>query len=339
MKKIKGIFSRWSISLITAITIFLAFAATEVNAASFSHASLRYDRIKAETLSSLQVVIVPATVATEDRVVITFGSATVGTTNATSVTNIPTGSVALPGTLSAVSAGTTIVITGVTDLTVGTTYAFNLTIGVSTPAAGTANDIISTRSDATTVIDQTTVASRYITNDQIVINAVVPPSFNFVLSAGNTDTFTANLSGTTEVSTYGNTVTVTTNAPRGWIAWVKSANQGLVSLSTGITIATTGTVNGSPDTLTAGANGYVLDADLTSDNGTGTGTVTIAPEYNGASAKAGGTLSAIFQPFASCNGTTAGDVITLIERATVTTILAAASDYSDTLTVVGAGTF
>jgi len=324
------------LSLVLILT--LVFGVKQAWAANFSTAWLRYDRMKAETLSSLQVLFVPATAGTEDRVVIVFASATVGSSQAVTVTNLPTGTTALPGTLVAAGGGTSIAITGVDDLDVGSTYAFNLSVGVSTPAAGSAQDTLSTRSDATTVIDSTSVTSRYITNDQIVITAVVPPTFNFVLS-GNTDVFTGNLdSGTTSV-TGGNTVTVSTNASKGWIAWVKSANVSLSSATTGETIPTTGSVDGSPSTLSAGSNGYLLDVDLTTDHASGTGSVTIAPEYNGTDVDEGGTLSSTFQQIATADGTTAGDVITLIERAAISAIMSAASDYTDTLTVIGAGAF
>jgi hypothetical protein len=326
------------LSLVIVFALYLTFGSKSIFAANFATAWIRYDRMQQSKPTSLQVLLVPVTVATEDRVVLTLGAATIGAGASASITNLPVGSTGLPGTLSVTSAGTTIVVTGVTNLTVGTTYAFNITVGVSTPGSATSTDTISARSDATTVIDSTTVVSRFITNDQIVITATVPPTFNFVLS-GTSDAFTGNLDTGSTVSTLGNTITITTNASKGWIAWVKSANAGLSSLTTGTTIATSGALGGGPSTITAGANGYVLDVDLTSDSGTGTGTVTLDAEYNGTGVSQGGTLSTIFQPIAACNGTTAGDVLTLIERATISAIQAAASDYTDTLTVVGAGAF
>jgi hypothetical protein len=76
---------------------------------------------------------------------------------------------------------------------------------------------------------------------------------------------------------------------------------------------------------------------------TGTGTVSQAAgygaEYNGTNSTSGGALSTTFQPIAAANGTTDGDVLTLIERAKITAVQAAATDYTDTLTVVAAGRF
>jgi hypothetical protein len=172
------------------------------------------------------------------------------------------------------------------------------------------------------------------------VSATVPATFSFTLS-GNTDSFTTNLS-TSIVSTTGRTVTIATNAASGWVAWVKSANAALNSVSTGASIPTAGTVNDAPSDLDS-VTGYVLDVDITTDSGTGTGTVSQDPgygdEYAGADATEGGTLSTTFQPIANANGTTAGDVLTLIERAKITAVQAAATDYTDTLTVVAAGRF
>lgn len=331
---------KFILSVITLSLLTLVISVKPAQAANFTTASIRYDRMKENTPSSLQIVIVPATAGTEAKIKLVFASATLGAnvSQPVTVTNIPTGTTELPGTLVALGNGTSIVVSGVSDLTVGTTYAFNLSLGVTNPAAGSATDTVSTLTSGDATIDSSSIGSRYITNDQITIIGVVPPSFNFVLS-GNTDSFTTDLAVGDTVSTTGKTVTITTNAAKGWIAWVKSANFSLSSATTGSTIPTTGTVNGTPSTLSVGTNGYVLDANLTQDSGTGTGTVTIAGEYNGTDTASGGTLSTIFQPFASCKGTTAGDIITLIARATISAVLPAASDYTDLLTVVGAGSF
>jgi hypothetical protein len=308
------------------------------HAANFTQAYARFDRMKASQTGNVLVVIKPITVAVEGKVLVTFPAGfTVAASPTINTSNLPAGVTALPGSLTIAGSGQIATVSSVTDLTVGTLYGFNIATGITNSVAGTYTTTIATQTAAAAAIDSTDVATRIITDDQIVISAVVPPSFSFTLS-GNTDAFTGNLDSSGIVSTAGKTVTLATNATSGWICWVKSANGALTSATTGQSILTAGTVDGSPSTLTAGTNGYVLHSVLTTDSPTGTGVVTIDPEYNG-SATSGGTLSTSFQPIASATGTTNGDVLTLIERVAISAVAAAAADYTDTLTVIGAGRF
>ncbi len=313
-------------------------------AAQLTNTYVRLSRMKTGENTDLRIVFRTSGVnGTEAKVRLTVPGFTVNATQAVSSAGCAaeTGATALPGTLTAAGDNTakTITISGVSDLAVTTTYCVDLTnaSSLTNPAAGPYNGTVETLTSGEVQIDFRDVGLRIVTDDQIVVTAVVPPIFNFALS-GYTDTFTTSLDPDNVRSTTGRTATVTTNAARGWIAWVKDSNQGLSSASAPHTIATTGTVNGSPDTLTTNTEGYVLDVDLTTDAASG-GTVTIAGEYNGGSATAGGTLSATFQPIATSDGTANGDVVTLIERASISGATPAANDYTDTLTVVAAGNF
>jgi hypothetical protein len=139
----KRILSRFG-SVLFLLFILLSVGAGAVLAAPFTRANLRYDRMMTGKLSSLQVSIVPASVGTEAKVVLVFASASVSIGQSASITGIPTGQTALPGIgTTAVGAGTSIAVP-CSDLTVGTTYAYNITIGVTTPAAGTYLDKIQT---------------------------------------------------------------------------------------------------------------------------------------------------------------------------------------------------
>jgi hypothetical protein len=86
----------------------------------------------------------------------------------------------------------------------------------------------------------------------------------------------------------------------------------------------------------------VLDTDLTTNASGGCNPVVDA-EYDGATTSAGGTFSANFQPIAACTtptpATANGDVFTLIERVAISGATPAGSDYTDIITVVGAGNF
>ncbi len=329
--------------------VILPFA-TPASAASLSNTYIRLDRIAASTATSVRVVFKTSAVnGTEAKVVVDFdtgSSFTVNTTQTittaacaseTGFTALPTGTtLAATGDNSAKS----VTVTAVSDLAVSTTYCFDLTstTAVTTPTAGIYTGNVATQTAGSAAIDNIDVAERIIANDQIVVNASVPPSFTFALS-GNTDTIPAINSGTISSST-GRTVTITTNASKGWIAWVRSLNGGLTSASASKTILTT-QVGSAAHTLSASAEDYALDVDLTTD-AAGGGTVTIDSFYNGASTSAGGGIdNTKLRPIASSNGTAggSGDVLTLIERASAAVDTPAANDYTDTLTVIGAGSY
>jgi hypothetical protein len=294
------------------------------------------------TATGLQVIVIPATTAVENKIKIIFGSAVVGAGQTVTLTNLPTGSTPLPGTFTAVGSGTSILVTGLTDLTVGSTYAFNLAlqgtgVGVSTPAAGTANDTIITLTSGDVVIDTDILASRYINSDQVLISGYVPPTFTFTLS-GNTDAFTTNLTSGSVSTTTGISVSVATNAAKGWTAWVKSLNSSLLSVTTGEGIGTSGTLNATPEACVTSTDCYVLDVGVTSGTG-GSGSATADAEYSGNGTTTGGTLSNIFQPIASRPSKTNGDTVWLRAHATMIATKAAGNDYSDTWTIVGAGNY
>lgn len=331
------------------------FTSVAQAAPPFSAAYLRLDRLAASTATGGTICAQPATTATEAAFEITFPTQTptdfsVNSTASNwtvSTTNLPAGSTAWPSiaTASAVSGHTVTFPSG--DLTVGTLYCFNFT-GTNTLTTGSSGNsqtgFMHTLTAGSAVIDETNYAVAIINDDQIVVSAVVPPTFVFTLS-GNTDTFPSNLDPTQVKSTAGRNVSVTTNAKGGWIGWIKDQYQGLYSATANYTIPTAGTVDGTPSTLTNNSEGFVVDADLVTDAAGGC-TVTIDPEYDGATGSPsveGGTLSANFQPFVSCTGTppatSNGDVVSLVERASIAGGTPAGSDYTDVLTVVAAGNF
>lgn len=333
-------------SLVMMLVLPIVFANT-AQAGNLTQAYVRLDRLADGVTTGGTVCAKSTTVDVETTVKVSFptGFATVDTAANWTVTttNLPSGATAWIGIGTASAASGQDVTFPSGDMVVGTLYCFNFTGTSTLTNAGAGNDLvgtITTQKAGPTTIDSSSYALSIITNDQIVVTATVPATFTFALS-GNTDTFTTNLS-TSIVSTSGRTVTISTNAASGWVAWVKSANAALNSASTGATIATAGTVNDTPEDLDS-VTGYVLDVDITTDSGTGTGTVQqnagYGDEYAGADATEGGSLSTTFQPIAEATGTTAGDVLTLIERAKISAVQAAATDYTDTLTVVAAGRF
>ncbi len=280
---------------------------------------------------------------TEANVIVTFPTGfTLGlaATFTVDTNNLPSGATAWLGIATATDVTGQVVTFPSSNLVANTQYCFNwinsaavkTTVAAGNDKTGTVASGGNSSTFATSVISSPT--------DQIVINAAVPATFTFSLSA-NTDTFAGNLSTTAQLSN-GVTANVATNAASGWVAWVKSANAALNSASTGATIPTYGTLNNTAEALTGGNYGYLLDVTFT-DSGVGTGTVTQAAnygaEYDGNSSNTGGTLSTTFQPIAASSGTTDGDTMTLKSLARISSIQSAAADYSDTLTVVAAGRF
>ncbi|HEX8923545.1 MAG TPA: hypothetical protein VF828_02325 [Patescibacteria group bacterium] len=335
MKFFRGFF------IFSLMVIFFWLASpVEAKAASLRQATVRYDRMAINQPTNVYVKLVPNSLQTEAKVKLIFGTAVVGTNLSVVTTNLETGMTQLPGSLTVAKLGTSaVVVSGVTDLTVGSTYAFNISAGISTPAApGQVSDSVETLTSGDVSIDKTLVASYYVgaNNDLITITANVPPIFTFALS-GNTDPFTTDLTSGSVSTTGGTTISISTNAARGWTAWVKSANQALSSTISGESIAGAGTT-GSVTTCTNGVDCYVLDVGI-STTGTGAGSLAVDVGYTGNGTTSGGAPFSLLMPIARRSGKTSGDVLFLKAHASVIATKAAATDYNDTLTVVAAGNF
>ena len=118
-------------------------------------------------------------------------------------------------------------------------------------------------------------------------------------------------------------------------SWAKDSSTGLNSAASAFTLAST--TPGSNSVLSAGTEGY--NSGLTSTQTSGTGTVTVATAFVGGSAGRGGGLNTTLATLASSNGTANGAVLTLTNNAAINGTTPAATDYTYTITVVGAGLF
>ncbi len=267
----------------------------------------------------------------------------VGTTN----TGWPTGASAWTGiTQPSVNPSSQTVNFLSSDITSDGLYCFNWTnttaaLKTNTTAAdnqtGTVATVVSGGS-----VQSSTYATSTIANDQVSVNATVPPLFSFALST-NTDNFTTNLSSSSIVRTTGMTVTVGSNAKNGWLVWAKDANTGLTSAASTHTIAakTPGT---NVPSLGTGAEGYITGVVVTAAGTTAPATAsTVAPTtpYDGSSvgSNAGSGLDSSLRQMATANGTTSGSVINFQEKAAISAATPAATDYTDTITILGAGNF
>lgn len=319
-----------------------------VSAASLTSTRVRLNRMAAGATTSVRVVFTTASAGATSVAVNFNGTDTTTWTGSTGAVNATqtvssascaaeTGATALPGaSLAAAGSGSTITISNVTALSASTAYCVDLTSAsaVTNPTAGEYHPQITVGSDSTTV------AVRVITNDQIVVSATVPATFNFSLGA-NADSFpTTGLSSSSVVSTSGVSATINTNAKTGWLVWAKDANTGLSSTSQGKTIAST--TPGTFATLSNGTEGYVFGV-TSITQGSGAGLASAVAAYDatasgGVNANGSG-LDTSLRQVASSTGTASGASLTFKERAAISATTPSATDYTDTIYLVAAGSF
>ncbi|MEO6761589.1 MAG: hypothetical protein ABI220_04420 [Candidatus Saccharimonadales bacterium] len=339
-----------TVSFVAAMLAALVLAVSPTSAASLNKSFVRFDRMKVNTATTGTVCATPTTLASvEGKVAVTFPTGyTVSPTAGnwvTSTTNLawPTVSgyttAAWPGIGTATVVAAQVVTFPSGDLTSATTlYCFNWTntaaVSISATASSSNSGLITTQLAAGTAIDSSNFATASITDDQILVTASVAQTFSFAIS-GNTDSL-GNLS-TAAVSTSPTprTATINTNAKNGWNVWANDSSTGLKSVSAAATIDST--TPGTNSTLAAGTEGY--NTGVTSAQAGGSGTLTVAPAFVGGSAGKGGGLNLSLANVASSNGTANNAVLTLTNNASIGSLTAAATDYADTITVVGAGLF
>lgn len=312
----------------------LAFGGS-ASAASLTQVLVRFDRMKAATATTGTVCAKSGSTG-QTSVTVTFPVGyTVGAsaTWATSTANLawPATAAAWP-TIQATgtAAGQAVTFTS-GSLTAGNLYCFNwtntaaLTVGSAGAYSGTV---------ATNIDSATPFATAAIADDQIAVSASVAPSFTFAISA-NTDNLGQLSTGSVSSSPTPRTATVNTNAKNGWYIWAKDATTGLNSASAATTIAST--TPGSNSTLAAGSEGY--NTGVTSSQTGGSGVISVAAAFVGGSTGKGGGLDTTLRTLASSTGTANNAVLTLTNNASISSLTAPATDYTDTISIVGAGLF
>lgn len=328
--------------LLPVASILIAFNAP-AHAAPLTEVDVRFDRMKISTATTGTVCAKPATTATEADVQVTFptgytlGTAANFTVNTTNLA-WPTGGTAWPGIATATNVTGQVVTFPSTDLVVGTLYCFNWTnaaaVSVKSSATSSNQGTVTTRSAGQANIDTAQYSTASIADDQIVVSATVPSVFSFALSA-NTDPLGTLSTSSVTTSPTPRTATVNTNAKNGWMVWARDANAGLSSASAASTIAST--TPGSNSTLSAGTAGY--NTGITTTQASGSGTLTTAPGYVGTNAGQGGGLDTTLRTLVSSNGTADTAVLTIRNNVAINSTTPAASDYTDTITIIGAGLF
>lgn len=347
MHKDKRLFrSSRSVSIITAILalLVLPFANVQlVSAADLGKSMVRFDRMAVSTPTTGTICAKPSTALVEASVVVTFPTGyTLGAagTFTTSVTNLawPTGGTAWLGIGTATNVTGQVVTFPSTDLVVGTLYCFNwintAAVTVTATPASSLVGSIATQTSVPAPIDSSGYTTASIANDQITVTASVPSTFSFALSA-NTDALGTLATASVITSPTPRTATVSTNAKNGWMVWAKDTSTGLASTTASFTIPSI--TPGTNSTLVAGTKGY--NTGITSTQVGGAGVITVDPAFVGTGAGQGGGLDTALRPLASSTGTADTAVLTIKNNAAISVITPAASDYTDIITVIGAGLF
>lgn len=315
---------------------------------------VRFDRLATGAAISGTACLETGTTGTESNPVIVFPSDwtisqtasnwTVSTTNLPVKPSDGSAATAWPNitTASAVNGlSVTFGLSGSGDLSTSTFYCFNFA-GASSTVGSAGNDKTGQLKTmgGSPYVDSVDWATSVVSSgaDQISVTASVSASMTFSLSANAVALGTLS-SGSTAAGSPTITQTVSTNARNGWVSWVKSGTNGgsgngaLHSTVANADIVSPGSHDGTPETLST-SGGYVLDVN------TGSGTPTVAAEYDGSGADDGGHIDqSQFRQTARAAAPASSNTVTLVVKARSAATTPAGNDYTDTLTVVAAGSF
>jgi hypothetical protein len=332
--------------------VVMPFVARSAFAAA-AQGTVRFDRMQTSTATTGTICLNPSTSSIDVKTwQVTFPTGYVVSTTAAnwqtsniSTTNLawPSGGTAWPNATAATASvsGQTVTWTNTAaqSMSIGTLYCYNWTATAavttpSSPGASIQGGSIVTKNSSAVQIDSAAYTTAVVSSDQISVTATVPAAFSFALS-GSSDPL-GQLS-TASVTTSGTpiTATVNTNAKNGWSVWAKDASTGLTSANASKTIAST--TPGSNSTLVAGTEGY--NTGVTTSQAGGAGTITVQTPFVGGSLGKGGGLNTSLQMLVNSNGTANAAVLTLKNNVAINATTPAATDYTDTITVVGAGLF
>jgi hypothetical protein len=351
------------ISLVVALVLatFDAFIPSTVHASGqLTNAMVRLDDMHAGHTSTGTVCIQPFTAATEKYILVKFPTQfTLGlvanwTTNLTQHPNSasdlywPSGAIPMPVAVNAtnVNGGTNTVtfqLATPSALSNASNYCFNWDNPAAITTVGAANVDLQgsvTTQDATpATVDIGYFALTVVADNTIVVNATVPPIFEFTMPS-NTDVFAPDLSPSAIRTTTGITPTIKTNAKGGWVMWAKDLNQALDSSASGGSIPSVTWNANAPTTLTPGTPGYALNVVKFIAGGTFC-TTAVEGEYDTVTSGGdGGQLLANYEMIGECSGGPSnGDGMTISEAAAISVTTPASTDYTDTIYVVGAGLF
>lgn len=330
--------------LLVALTVPVILA-SHAQAAAFTQVMVRFDRLGASQATTGLVCAKSATTGQTSVTVVFPTGFTVSATTANwatstaTTTGWPASAVAWPSigaTATSANSGTRTVTWSSGSLpSTSTTYCFNWTntAALTTSGAGSVTGTVATNVDSATTFTSTIIA-----DDQIAVSATVPQAFTFTLS-GNTDALGTLSTASVSTSPVPRTVTINTNAKNGWQVWARDANTGLTSPTASKTIASGqgATPVATNFTMTNNSEGY--NTGVTQTQVGGSGTLTVAAPFVGTAAGQGGGLDTTLRTLVTSTGTADTAVLTIKNNAAISGTTPAATDYADTITVVGAGLF
>lgn len=216
-------------------------------------------------------------------------------------------------------------------LTAGVTYCTELTYtsAVTNPTAtGDYNVVVNDSTDSQTIaIDVLSSGA-----NAYSITATVNPTFTMSEGA-STDTFPGALSSSAVTVSAGITWTINTNAKSGWFVWAADATAGLHSTTASKTIASV---------VEPGAGNYAFASNTGAENyGLGV-SADYTTNYQYLTSNHGGGLTTVatgFQEIATA-GVPANNVqFVTHELANISPTTPPATDYTDTITLIGSGSF
>jgi hypothetical protein len=322
--------------------------------ATVTEGFVRFDRLSTGAAIS-GTACMKSTLTTQTNVVIVFpsgwtisqtvGNWTANTTGIVSNMKDPVGGAAAevwPGISNASSVnGLSVVFPG-SAFTAGHFYCFNFA-GASSTVGSAANDQTGQlkTQGGSPYTDSINYATSVVASggEQITITASVSATMTFSL---NSNSIALGTLSTASVTSGSVTQTVSTNARNGWVSWIQGTSS-TGGTGGGLHSSTANADIPSPSsfpTLTdlASTTGVVLDAV------TGTNSPTINGGYSGTATNSNSTSGGhfdggTFHQVATQTGPFAGSTVVLNVRAKIASTQAAASDYSDVLTVTAAGSF
>ncbi len=327
------------------ISILSPFLQPQTANAAVTESFVRFDRLSTGSAVTGTACLKTGTTGTETNVVIVFPIGWTISSNASdwtvSTTNLPLDPVgggaatAWPSIDTATSvSGLSVVFPGA-NLSTATFYCFNFA-GANSTIGSAGNDQtgqLKTQGGAPYVDSVNWATSIVASNaDQIAVTASVSATMTFSLNANSVSLGTLSTSSVTSGSSI--TQTVSTNARNGWTSWIKSANAALHSTAASSDLTAGAYQTGAGNVIDlASASGYVVDFN------TGSGSPTIATEYDGTNGTSGGKLDTIYEQTATTTAPANANTVTVVVRAKAGATTPAASDYADTLTLVAAGSF